>query len=158
MNTTLIKLRETVGNDESPPPLLYMENRRRLSRELQIGLGGKLRELYSTLMQSMPVHFFVLARRIRSVGGEPGARSAPTFEISGDIRGHAYDPETVAILSEAFDKAWNDLEALTSNPTTHAELALRLIALLDEGERDPSRLATKAVLESVAPGMPRSQL
>jgi hypothetical protein len=134
-----------------------MDERQGLSRELQIGLGEKLRELYSSLVQSVPLHFIMLARRIRNAGGETRAPAGPSFEAAGEIGGHGYDPETVAILSEAFDKAWEDLEALSANPATHAALALRLIALLDEGERNPARLATKAVLELVAPGVPRGQ-
>ena len=134
-----------------------MDERTGLSRELQISLGEKLRELYSTFVQSLPLHFVVLARRVRGANSEKGTRSDSTSETLGKISGDGFDPETVAILGEAFEKAWKDLDNLTTNPATRTELAIRLIALLNEGERNPPRLATKAVLELVAPGLPLRQ-
>jgi hypothetical protein len=45
------------------------------------------------------------------------------------------DPDTIRILVDAFDSAWNDLRALKKNPATEELLALTLIALMKEGER-----------------------
>ena len=127
-----------------------MDDRKGLTRHLQISLGEKLREYYSGVLQTLPPDLVLLARKIR---GDTTAKqnfhwgSEPLENIHVD----SFDPETVAILDEAFERAWRDLDHLTENPATRQCLATRLFELLKEGERNPSRLATKAVLELVAP-------
>ena len=134
-----------------------MDERKGLSRELQINLGEKLRDLYSAYVQSLPLHLVVLARRVRSASSAKGTRSDPISEMVGNSVENAFDPETVAILDKAFENAWKDLDNLEANPVTRTALATRLITLLTEGERNPARLATKAVLELVAPHVPRNE-
>ena len=126
-----------------------MDKHKGLPRELQISLGRMLRDYYNTFLQSMPLDLVLLARKIR--GGQSARDNPPS--VSELLRNHtnSFDPETVAILTEAFDRAWNDLNHLSANPATPRTLATRLLALLNEGERDASRMATKAVLELVAP-------
>lgn len=125
-----------------------MNERKGLTRDVQISLGGRLRDHYSTLVQSLPLDLLLLSRKIRgNAGGADSSFNAPPRNAEWN----SFDPETVAILNEAFDKAWLDLDHLTANPATRRGLAKRLIALLNEGERNPSRLATKAVLKLVAP-------
>jgi hypothetical protein len=125
-----------------------MNERKGLTRELQISLGGRLRDHYNTFLQSLPLELVLLARKIR---GNASAKDPSFIEPLENTHWNSFDPETVAILNEAFEKAWQDLDHLTANPATRSVLATRLIALLNEGERNPSRLATKAVLELVAP-------
>jgi hypothetical protein len=131
-----------------------MDQRKGLSRELQFSLGEKLRELYRTFVQSVPLHFIILARRVGDATSEKGSRPNPISETLDNMSRSAFDPETVEILDEAFEKGWKDLDSLTTNPATQSALAVRLIALLNKGERNPSRLATKAVLELVAARVP----
>ena len=125
-----------------------MNERKGLTRDLQISLGGRLRDHYYAVLQSLPLDLLLLARQIR---GNAGGNDASIDAAPGNNDWNSFDPETVEILNEAFDKAWQDLDHLTENPATRRVLATRLIALLNEGERNPSRLATKAVLELVAP-------
>lgn len=125
-----------------------MNERKGLSRELQISLGDRLRDHYSTFLQRLPLELVVLARKIR---GSSSVKDPSFTQPLGNPLWNSFDPETVAILNTAFEKAWHDLDHLTANPATRSALATRLIALLNEGERNPSRLATKAVLELVAP-------
>jgi len=134
-----------------------MDERKGLSRELQSKLGVKLRDLYSSFVQSLPLHFVVLTRRVRDAGSAKSTRSDSMCETVGNISADAFDPETIAILDEAFEKAWDDLDHLKTNPVTRNALAIRLIALLKEGERNPSRLATKVVLQLVAPRVPSNE-
>ena len=134
-----------------------MNERKGLSRELQVNLGEKLRDLYSAYVQSLPLYLVALARRVRSVGSAKDTPSNSISEMAGNSVANAFDPETVAILDKAFENAWKDLDSLKANPVTRTALATRLITLLNEGERNPSRLATKAVLELVAPHVPRTE-
>lgn len=128
-----------------------MDHRKGLPRALQLGLGKLLQAHYQELFRSIPPHLLGLAQKIPEVTGTQAA-SAGTTAVSfetGEPEG--LDPETVSILHSAYERAWGDLEHLTANPTTHKALAARLIELLERGERNPSRLATKAVLGLVAP-------
>jgi hypothetical protein len=128
-----------------------IDERKGLSRELQIKLGEKLRDLYSEFVQSLPLHLFVLAQRVRGAGSAKRTRSDSISETLGNNCADVFDPETVAILDEAYEKAWKDLDRLKTNPVTRTALAICLFVLLNQGERNPSLLATKAVLKLVAP-------
>jgi hypothetical protein len=70
--------------------------------------------------------------------------------------GGAYDPETIILLRAALDAAWDTLSADQHSRTTKSELALRMLKLAAQGERDPIRLRTRAVIE-VMPGRPRRE-
>src|SRR5262245_2902597 len=65
----------------------------------------------------------------------------------------AFDPETTRLLGSTFDAAWKSVEASESLPTDkgHATsmrelLAKSIIAMVEQGERDPKRLAESALL------------
>jgi len=133
-------LSSNARNQKNPNLLIGMNERKGLSREL--------RDHYSTFLQRLPLELVVLARKIR---GSSSVKDPSFTQPLGNPLWNSFDPETVAILNTAFEKAWHDLDHLTANPATRSALATRLIALLNEGERNPSRLATKAVLELVAP-------
>ena len=65
-----------------------------------------------------------------------------------------YGPETLGLMTQAFDAAWEEAEyALASNtfdPTGLRRLmALKIMAAVRDGERDPERLK-KLALEVVA--------
>jgi hypothetical protein len=64
----------------------------------------------------------------------------------------AFDPETIAILSDALDNAWNSVEAnkRAYKLDGHAEgarqaLARHLVDIATQGERDPQRLIDGAL-------------
>ena len=65
-----------------------------------------------------------------------------------------YDPETLGLMTKAFDAAWEEVGfALVNEDVTPTALrqimALRIMAAVRDGERDPERLKELA-LETVA--------
>jgi hypothetical protein len=66
----------------------------------------------------------------------------------------AYDPETLALMTKAFDAAWEEvgfaLARGDSDPNAIRSLmAIRIMAAVRDGERDPERLKELA-LEAIA--------
>ena len=64
----------------------------------------------------------------------------------------AFDPETIAILNDALDNAWNSVETNKTayKPDGHAEgarraLAKHIVDIAIQGERDPQRLIDGAL-------------
>ena len=125
-----------------------------LPREVQIALGEQLRAAYSKFLHHMPWKLVNLTQRIGHPTHGGTWRLDPQSQRPVFADDAAFDPESLAILDEALEKAWDDLQSIGS-PVTRETLALRLAALAKE-ERDPSRLATKAVISSIAPS-PRSK-
>jgi hypothetical protein len=125
-----------------------------LPREVQIALGEQLRAAYSKFLHRMPWKLVSLTQRIEHETHGRSWRLDPELQPQPLPEDVAFDPETLAILDEALVKAWDDLQSIRS-PVTREDLALRLAALARE-ERDPSRLATKAVIASIVPS-PRSK-
>ena len=119
-----------------------------LPREVQIALGEQLRAAYSKFLHHMPWRLVSLTQRIGPATHGKSWRSDPEFQPPLFAE-EAFDPETLAILDEALEKAWDDLQSIRS-PVTLETLALRVATLARE-ERDPSRLATKAVIASIVP-------
>ena len=65
-----------------------------------------------------------------------------------------YDPETLGLMTKAFDAAWQEAEyalaSSTFNPTGLRRLmALRIMAAVRDGEHDPERLKELA-LDAIA--------
>lgn len=65
--------------------------------------------------------------------------------------GASYDPETLALLEQAFNEAWHEVQTTPSAiesgvmEATRKMMALRLMAAANDGERDPQRLKLLAV-------------
>ena len=62
----------------------------------------------------------------------------------------SYDPETLSIMTRAFDEAWVDVQGmLGKNPinatSLRSVLAKRIMAAAEHGERDPKRLKLVAL-------------
>jgi hypothetical protein len=63
----------------------------------------------------------------------------------------SFDPETLAVLTRAFDDAWREVQrtcASAPDETSSAarqELARRILVLASEGERDAERLKRSAL-------------
>ncbi len=67
-----------------------------------------------------------------------------------DVSTRSYDPETVGMLGRVLDDAWMEVQALFGArlfdaETFRAELAKRIVAAANEGERDPARLKAIAL-------------
>jgi hypothetical protein len=62
-----------------------------------------------------------------------------------------FDPDTVALLRTALDRAWDSLPASQQAVTSRSILAERILKAAAEGERDPDRLRARAVRK---PGLP----
>jgi hypothetical protein len=65
------------------------------------------------------------------------------------LEGGAYDPETVALLGTPLDEAWANLLPEQQAATDKRVLAKRILKLAAQGERDPVRLRTGALVEVV---------
>ena len=129
-----------------------MTKDKKLSRSEQLSLGRTLRDFYRNYVEALPLHLVGLAHRVpdEKVTGTHLGIPAPFDELR-TAHQDVFDPETLRILVEAFDKAWRDLQSLKRNPATETSLALTLMTLVKEGERRPSQLATKAVLSLIGP-------
>jgi hypothetical protein len=64
----------------------------------------------------------------------------------------ALDPETVNIVSTAYEDAWREIEAATPSPMSEqvrseasTALTRHLLAALESGERDPTKLKLLAL-------------
>jgi hypothetical protein len=67
------------------------------------------------------------------------------MEAAAMFQGAAYDRETLRVLLRAYDEAWIDIQAMLGAAPFDAaawrsELARRIMAAADKGERDPRRL------------------
>jgi hypothetical protein len=67
-----------------------------------------------------------------------------------------YDPETLRLMTKAFDAAWEEVGfALINEDITPTALrtlmAMRIMAAVRDGERDPERLKELAI-EAIAKG------
>ncbi|HWN51854.1 MAG TPA: hypothetical protein VNO18_18915 [Xanthobacteraceae bacterium] len=62
-------------------------------------------------------------------------------------QGGSFDPETIALLRTVLDQAWVNLLPEQQSRTSKSDLAVRILLLAAQGERDPVRLRTRAVLE-----------
>src|SRR5262245_8965539 len=68
------------------------------------------------------------------------------------LANRAFDPETTRLLGSTFDAAWKSVEASDSLPADkHAtsmreSLAKFIIAMVEQGERNPDRLIERALL------------
>jgi hypothetical protein len=123
---------------------------KKLPRSVQLSLGDNLRDFYRNYVNRLPLHLVNLVRRVGQARANVRRdRPPPQFEELRNVDRDVFDPPTLRILMEAFDKAWNDLQSLKRNPVSPEKLAFTLMAMVKEGERRPSHLATKAVLKLI---------
>ena len=66
-------------------------------------------------------------------------------EIIDLFRDAAFDPEAVAILCAAFEKACKSLHDHGQPPLVQEVIARRIVACAQRGERDPDRLCEDAL-------------
>lgn len=126
------------------------DDRKRLPRDVQLALGRKLRDAYRATMDRLPLHLVGLAHRVEAPADDKRRQNIPPpFDELSNVESDVLDPDTIRILIDAFNRAWDDLQILNRNPATEEALALTLIVLVKEGERNPAQLATKAVLKMI---------
>jgi len=65
----------------------------------------------------------------------------------GDLRGASFDPETVSLMQAALEDALLKLPSALRTPAAKGELAVRILKRASDGERDPIRLRTAALLD-----------
>ena len=65
--------------------------------------------------------------------------------IRAFIQPGAFDPETIAAMSEAFEAACNELTATGQLEVTGEVIAGRIVSAAKLGERDPVRLREAAL-------------
>ena len=70
-----------------------------------------------------------------------------------DTDGHAYDPETIKLLSVVLDEAWASLTDLERMQRSRSEIAERLLSAAADGERDPDTLRARALASDSIPAM-----
>jgi hypothetical protein len=58
----------------------------------------------------------------------------------------SYDPDTLRLLRAVLDEAWGALTPEQQSGTFKSEMALRVLRLAQQGERDPVRLRMAAML------------
>jgi hypothetical protein len=68
------------------------------------------------------------------------------------LEGLSFDAETVRIMGEAYDAARRELQDYGQPALVNEILAKRIIDIADKGERDPKKLARRALQEL---GVPR---
>ena len=122
-------------------------NKGRLPRAAQLALGTELRARYGVWGGRLPWQLLSLAQRVSLADLAPADREPDAAPAAFDSS--VLDPATIAILDEAFDRAWTDLQSVKHEATKEA--LARCLAGLIQHERDPARLATKAVIELIAP-------
>jgi hypothetical protein len=137
----------------SPMHFLLHGKDKKLSRAVQGAIGEALRDHYCVFVASLPLHLVGLAHRVGPLRTDSKRSEMPSpFDQLHSQNLEVFDPPTLRILVEAFDKAWRDLDSLKTNPATQKSLALLLLDLVKEGERNSSQLASKAVLRLIASG------
>lgn len=76
-----------------------------------------------------------------------GAEARGSYVLS--FSGASYDPETLVLLTRAFNAAWVEVEAGGVSPSKIAgmryKLAARIMVAADRGERDHARLKAAAL-------------
>jgi hypothetical protein len=72
-------------------------------------------------------------------------------ENMGPAVGVHFDPETIELLKEVLEKAWNALPASRKRTVQKTELAERILAAAGRGERDPDRLRVIALMRPMVP-------
>jgi hypothetical protein len=126
------------------------DDRKPLPRDVQLALGRKLRDAYRATMDRLPLDLVGLAHRVKAPADfQKRPDIPPPLDALRTADSDVLDPETIRILIDAFNRAWEDLQILHGNPATEEALALTLIVLVKEGERNPAQLATKAVLKMI---------
>jgi len=122
----------------------------RLDLEVQRSLGAALRAEYGEILAHLPERFVQLLLPLRALRG-PGRRDTdlarepvPLFAQSN------FDPDTITVLTESLEEGWDTLRYIGNTSITREALARRLLDLARDGERNPSRMCTAALVGLLA--------
>jgi hypothetical protein len=75
-------------------------------------------------------------------GGGGEAMADDAIELFHDA---AFDPETVAVLCVAYDRARKSMHDTGQPRLVYEVIARRIVKLAEQGERDPDRLCADAI-------------
>jgi len=64
-------------------------------------------------------------------------------------QGGVFEPETIALLRQCLEEAWNQLPPIEQARVSKTALAQRILNAAASGERDPVRLRTAALVSIV---------
>jgi hypothetical protein len=64
-------------------------------------------------------------------------------------QGRLFDPETVEVLKTVLEDAWASLVPTEQARTSKSEMAARILEAAADGERDPAKLRTMALVFSI---------
>ena len=67
------------------------------------------------------------------------------------LHGAVFDPETLQLLRLSLEDAWAHLDPEQRGQTTKSVLAERILKAAANGERDPIRLRTRALISILPP-------
>jgi hypothetical protein len=121
-------------------------NRGYIPPEVQRALGAELRFTLSSWANRLPWKLVRLARRAHT----PPNKRLETFPSDEPViwsEKGVLDATSIAILDKAFQQAWGDLR--NADHAADKETLARCLSQMIKTERDPSRLATKAVIRLI---------
>ena len=126
-----------------------MKNSKGLDRNVLTSLGKTLGESYNDILQKFPLRFHDLVRQIRVPAATASTACRPSSILhaahSADMNG-SFDPERLAELDAAFEKAWSSLNQIGNGTISREMLAQRLLELASEENSDPpDLLGTRAI-------------
>jgi len=122
------------------------EQEGQLDLNVQRSLGAALRAEYGDLVAHLPERFVQLLLPLRKLRGA-GSRDTGTRESPSPLFVDAnFDPETISILTDGLEEGWDTLQSIGNRSITREALARRLLELARDGERNPSRLCTTALV------------
>jgi len=121
-------------------------NRGYIPPDVQHALGAELRWTLSSWANRLPWKLVTLARRAQA----PQDKKLEIFPSDEPViwsdKG-VFDPASIAILDKAFQQAWGDLRNV--DHAADEETLARCLSQMIKTERDPARLATKAVIKLI---------
>jgi hypothetical protein len=78
-------------------------------------------------------------------------RTPTPMPIREFLDGHRFDPEVVRVIGTAFEIARASLQRADRGDSVNILLAQKIIALAEQGERDPERMADRVLAELRTP-------
>ena len=63
------------------------------------------------------------------------------------LNGYKFDPETTRVMGVAYEIVWAALELEAHNTVAREAVARRIIALAEQGERDPEHLCDRVLAD-----------
>jgi hypothetical protein len=127
----------------------FSKSERSLGVHALRALGEELRAHFKGTCQSVPTPLMEALQRLRHrLGDAAGPSVASSQPPAAELvtAKDCFSPEIIEALSQAFNEALSLSQDLDLVGVTREHLAQRLIKLAANGERDPSRMAARALV------------